>query len=81
MSTANTSPKRTAPNTASRILKVGSEWRTAVEGSPPKYAAKKMPMKTAPTPSMPSRNVFSFLLLKCIQGHIHRSVALNVLGA
>jgi len=45
--------KSTVPKTVSGILKVGSESRTVVEGViniPPRYAAKKMPTKTAPTP-------------------------------
>jgi hypothetical protein len=44
--------KSTVPKTVSGILKVGSESRTVVEGViniPPRYAAKKMPTKTAPT--------------------------------
>ena len=39
-----------APITDCETIKAGSELSVAVEGRPPKYAAKKMPPKIAPTP-------------------------------
>ena len=45
----NTKAINMAPNTDCENINAGSELRVAVEGRPPKYAAKKMPPKTAPT--------------------------------
>ncbi len=46
----NTKAINMAPITDCETIKAGSELSVAVEGRPPKYAAKKMPPKIAPTP-------------------------------
>ena len=42
--------KITTPKMVSGSLKAASECNTFVEGRPPKYAAKKIPTNTVPTP-------------------------------
>lgn len=51
------------PNTDWDNLNIGSELRVAVEGRPPKYAAKKIPIKIAPIPCAINKNVFVCLSL------------------
>lgn len=46
----NTKAINIAPIMACEYMKAGSELSVAVEGRPPKYAAKKMAPKIAPTP-------------------------------
>ena len=59
----NTKAINMAPNTDCENINAGSELRVAVEGRHPKYAAKKMPPKTAPTLWAENNNLFICLSL------------------
>jgi len=55
-------PKNAAPIIDSGILKKDSECNTFVVGKPAKYAAKKIPTKTVPTPWSVNKNLSVLLL-------------------
>lgn len=54
------------PTTESEVRKIGSECRTSVEGSPSRYAARKIPAKTVPAPSDAYTNFVICLLFSLI---------------
>ena len=55
----NTKAINMAPSTDCDNMKAGSELSVAVEGRPPKYAAKKMPAKIAPMAWAVNKKMFA----------------------